>query len=158
MSVVSPEGSTGLPFAQASPLLRHQALTSARQILGAAYPFVAEAQWYQAFEELHLPLYRTGDEPASLSAGGLAALVQYLEARYRTALTSTPTIAAAAPTAPAATTGQPTKQTYAIYPEIVAQLERVSYWCRQPRSRLVNQALTEFLSQYPEASIPVPKP
>jgi hypothetical protein len=52
---------------------------------------------------------------------------------------------------------QPIKQTYAITADLVTQLERVSYWCRQPRSRLVNQALAHLLSQYPEASIPVPE-
>jgi hypothetical protein len=153
MSVVPPEGLTSLPFAQAPPLLRHQALASARQILGAAYPFVAEAQWHQAFDELQLPLYRSGDGPASLAVDGLTALVQYLEARYRAATASEP--AATAPLTVAS--AQPIKQTYAIYPDLATQLERVSYWCRQPRSRLVNQALAQSLSQYPEASIPVPK-
>jgi hypothetical protein len=155
MSIVSPEGqAAGLPFAQASPLLRHQALASARQILGAAYYSIAEAQWHQAFEELQLPLYRLGDGPASLSAEGLLALLQYLEARYRLSSTATPS---AGPTPPAVPAAQPIKQTYAINPDVATQLGRVSYWCRQPRSRLVNQALAQLLSQYPEASIPVPE-
>lgn len=157
MSVVSLDGLTGLAFGQAPPLLRHQALASARQILGAAYPFVAEAQWHQAFDELQLPLYRSGDGPASLAADGLTVLVQYLEGRYRAAAVSAPSVAAT-PTPPAVAAAQPIKQTYAIYPDLATQLERVSYWCRQSRSRLVNQALAQSLSQYPEASIPVPKP
>ena len=98
MSIVSPEGqAAGLSFAQASPLLRHQALASARQILGAVYYSIAEAQWHQALEELQLPLYRLGDGPASLSAEGLLALLQYLEARYRLSSTATP---GAGPTPP----------------------------------------------------------
>jgi hypothetical protein len=153
MSAVSSESPAGIPFAQAPPLLRHQALASARLILGAAYPLVAEAQWHQALEELQLLLYRAGDGPASLSVEGLAALGQHLEARYRGAAPTLP--AAAAPAVAAAQ--QPIKQTYAITADLVTQLERVSYWCRQPRSRLVNQALAHLLSQYPEASIPVPE-
>jgi hypothetical protein len=128
-------------------------MATAHQILGAAYPFVVEAQWHQAFDDLQLPLYRFGDGPASLSTDGLGALVQYLETRYRAT-------AAAAPTAappPAAVTAQPIKQTYSIQPDIATKLERVSYWCRQTRSRLVNQALSQLLDQYSEASTPVPK-
>jgi hypothetical protein len=155
MSVISPEGpAAGLPFAQASALLRHQALASARQMLGAAYPFVAEAQWHQAFEELQLPLYRSGDGPASLSTDGFTALVQHLEARYRTTTTAAPAAIAAVSIPSAA--AKSIKQTYSVYPDLATQLERVSYWSRQTRSSLVNQALTHWLSQYPEASIPVP--
>jgi hypothetical protein len=155
MSVVPPESPTSLSFAQASPFLRYQAIATAHQILGLAYPFVVEAQWHQAFDDLQLPLYRFGDGPASLSTEGLATLVQYLEARYRATAAALPATAAAPP--PAVATVQPTKQTYSIQPDIATKLERVSYWCRQTRSRLVNQALRQLLDQYPEASIPVPE-
>jgi hypothetical protein len=154
MSVVPPEGLTGLPFAQASPFLRSQAMATAHHILGAAYPFVVEAQWHQAFDDLQLPLFRFGDGPASLSTDGLAALVQYLETRYRATAAAAPTAAVAPPPAVAAV--PPTKQTYSIHPDLVTRLERVSYWCRQTRSRVVNQALSQLLDQYPEASVPVP--
>lgn len=155
MSVAHPEGPTSLPFAQASPSLRYQAMATAHQILEAAYPFVVEAQWHQAFDDLQLPLYRFGDGPASLSTDGLAALVQYLETRYRATAAATPTAAAAS--LPAVAKVQPTKQTYSIHPDLATKLERVSYWCRQTRSRLVNQALSQLLDQYPEASVPVPE-
>lgn len=156
MSIVSPEGqAAALPFAQASPLLRHQAMVSARQILGAAYYSIEEAQWQQALEELQPTLYRLGDGPANLSAEGLLTLQQYLEARYR--LRSMATVGATKLTTPAVPAPQPTKQTYAINPDVATQLGRVSYWCRKSRSRLVNQALAQLLSQYPEASIPVPE-
>ena len=155
MSVVPPEGPTGLPFAQASPVLRSQAMATAHQILGAAYPFVVEAQWHQAFDDLQLPLFRFGDGPTSLSTDGLAALVQYLETRYRATATAAPTAAAAPP--PTVAVLPPTKQTYAIDPDLAIKLERVSYWCRQTRSRLVNQVLSQLLDQYPEASVPVPQ-
>ena len=155
MSEVPPEGPTSLPFAQASPSLRYQAMASAHQILGLAYPFVVEAQWHQAFDDLQLPLYRFGDGPASLSTDGLAALVQYLETRYRATAAASPALAATPP--PKVATVQPIKQTYSIQPDLATKLERVSYWCRQTRSRLVNQALSQLLDQYPEASIPVPE-
>ena len=155
MSEVPPEGPTSLPFAQASPSLRYQAMATAHQILGLAYPFVVEAQWHQAFDDLQLPLFRFGDGPASLSTDGLAALVQYLETRYRATVTAPLTAAAAPP--PTVARVPPTKQTYSIHPDLVTRLERVSYWCRQTRSRLVNQALSQLLDQYPEASVPVPQ-
>nr|GEY38802.1 hypothetical protein [Tanacetum cinerariifolium] len=105
MSEVPPEGPTSLPFAQASPSLRYQAMATAHQILGLAYPFVVEAQWHQAFDDLQLPLYRFGDGPASLSTDGLAALVQYLETRYRATAAASPALAATPP--PKVATVQP---------------------------------------------------
>jgi hypothetical protein len=92
---------------------------------------------------------------ATLLPDGLATLVHYLEAQYR----SRPAVGAAPmPLDSALLAAEPTtKYTYAIRNSLAEQLERVSYWRRQPRTWFLNWALTQLLSQYPEASIPVPE-
>jgi hypothetical protein len=92
---------------------------------------------------------------ATFLPDGLASLVHYLEAQYR------PQPIAGAPMPPdsALLAGEPTlKYTYAIRNSLAEQLERVSYWRRQPRTWFINWVLTQLLSQYLEASIPVPEP
>jgi hypothetical protein len=138
-----------LPYSAASAFQRTQALHGARRILDAAYPLLSGAQWQAALAQLQLPL-QLGADQASLPPEALATLVQYLEAQYRS-----PPPAVEAP-ALALPPGKARKQTYSIAPSLITQLARVSHWRRRPVSQLVNEALDQFLRQYPEAQLPVP--
>jgi hypothetical protein len=143
-----------LPYAQASVFQRTQALNGARQVLDAAYPFLNYSQWQHALEHLQLPLQVTADQ-AALTHDGLAALVQYLAARYHSSPApgagATPSSASEPPAA------KSRKQTYAVSPAVVEQLARVSHWCRISKSQLVSEALVQLLRQYPEANLPLPE-
>lgn len=147
-----------VPYAQASPFQRGQGLRGARGILDAAYPFLGPAQWHQALDYLQLPLHVRGGQ-ATFLPDGLATLVHYLEAQYRPqSPAGSSGFAATLPPDSALLAGEPTtKHTYAIRNSLAQQLDRVSYWRRQPRAWFVNWALTQLLSQYPEASTPVPE-
>ena len=138
-----------LPYREASPFQRTQAQHAARRLLDAAYPWLTGAQWQAALAQLQLPLQLVADQ-ASLPPEALATLVQYLEAQYRT-----PPPEPAAPV-PAQSSEKARKQTYAVAPPLITQLDRVSHWCRRPISQLVNEALAQYLRQYPEAQLPVP--
>ena len=140
-----------LPYREASPFQRTQALHGARRILDAAYPTLSGAQWQAALAQLQLPLQVLGDQ-ASLPPEALATLVQYLEAQYRT-----PPPGPGVP-APARPAEKLRKQTYGIAPSLITALARVSHWRRRRVSQLVNEALAQLLSQYPEAQVPVPAP
>ncbi len=141
-----------LPYRETSPFQRTQALHGARRILDAVYPSLSGAQWQAALAQLQLPLQVLGDEQASLPPEALATLVQYLEAQYRT---PPPGLGVPAPTR---AVEKSRKQTYGIALSLITALARVSHWRRRPASQLVNEALAQFLNQYPEAQIPVPVP
>ncbi len=143
-----------LPYAQASAFQRTQALNGARQVLDAAYPFLNYSQWQHALDQLQLPLQVTADQ-AGLTHDGLATLVQYLAAQYRTPAASGSWLPGSPAGSPVANKSR--KQTYSLSPEVTEQLARVSYWCRIPKSQLVNEALAQWLSQHPEASLPLPE-
>ena len=152
------------PYPEASPDQRRQAMALARQILQAAYPFLAEWQWVQALEELRLPLHCTVEE-ATLSRDGLTTLVRYLAAYYPTMPVADPVVAPAPAPTPTPTlmpTDPPTrelrvKQTCDIRTSLMEQLKRVCYWRRRSRTWFVNQALDQLLRQYPEALTPLPE-
>jgi len=130
----------------------------ARQILQAAYPFLAEWQWVQALEELRLPLHCTVEE-ATLSRDGLTTLVRYLAAYYPTVPATDPALAPApipAPIPMPMPTPMPTdpparelrvKQTCDIRASLMEQLKRVCCWRRKSRTWFVNQALDQLLRQ-----------
>jgi hypothetical protein len=138
-----------LPYRAASAFQRTQALHGARRILDAAYPLLSGAQWQAALAQLQLPLQVLSDQ-ASLPPEALATLVQYLEAHYRTPPRAVEGLVSARSSEKAR------KQTYSIIPPLITQLARVSHWRRRPVSQLVNEALAQFLRQYPEAQLPVP--
>ena len=143
-----------LSYAQASVFQRTQALNGARQVLDAAYPFLNYPQWQHALDELQLPLQVTADQ-TGLTHDGLAALVQYLAARYPPP--SAPGAASTQVGATAPPTTKSRKQTHALSPEVTEQLARVSHWCRVTKTHLVNEALVQLLRQYPEANLPLPE-
>lgn len=147
-----------LPYAQASPFQRAQGLRSARAILEAAYLFLSPAQWQQALDHLQLPLHVSGGQAAFLP-DGLGVLVHYLEAHYRPPSAGGPLSSATPGRLNAALLAEEptTKHTYSIRNSLVEQLIRVSYWRRQSRTWFINVALAQLLSQYPEASIPLPE-
>lgn len=150
---------TLLPYAQATPAQRQQALRSAQQVLAAAYPHVCRAHWSAAIEQVQPPLLvPTPGGPVLLAHEGLAALGLYLAAP------PPPTAAPAGvapgpadvPRSPAPTS---CKQTYAISPDLREQLARISYWRRVPVNQLVVHGLTRLVADYPaEAARPVPLP
>jgi hypothetical protein len=148
-----------LPYGQASPFQRAQSLRSARSILDAAYPFLGPTQWYQALDFLQLPLHVNGGQTTFLP-DGLATLVHFLEAQYRPrSAAGLPGFPATVPSDSTLLAAEPTtKQTYAIRNSLVEQLARVSYWRRQPQTSFINLALTQLLSQYQEANMPLPEP
>jgi len=166
----APAPASWRPYPEASPDQRRQAMFLARQILQAAYPFLAEWQWVQALEELRLPLHCTVEE-ATLSRDGLTTLVRYLAAYYPTVPVAGPAGAPApAPTPMPIPTPIPTptptdpparelrvKQTCDIRASLMEQLERVCYWRRKSRTWFVNQALDQLLRQCPEALTPLPE-
>lgn len=154
----SPAPPVRRPYHETTPAQRQQVMVLVRGILRAAYPFLEERQWVQALDDLQLPLYTTGEE-AFLYAKGLTTLVQYLAAYFPTvpvtsrSASPTPAPAEATPPVP-----EPlVKQTYAIRAALAEQLDRVSYWKRKPRTWFVNQALTHWLDQYPEAHTSLPE-
>jgi hypothetical protein len=144
--------SAPLSYSHASPWQRTEALRSARQVLDAAYPFLSRSQWLQALDDLQPSLCLVDDE-VIVPHASLATLVYHLETYYRPAVPR-----AGVPTEPAQVVAeQAVKQTYAIGLTLLTQLDRVNYWCRLPRSRLVNEALRHWLSRYPEAQCPIPE-
>lgn len=143
-----------LSYAQASVFQRTQALNGARQVLDAAYPFLNYPQWQHALDQLQLPLQVTADQ-TGLTHDGLAALVQYLAARYH--IPSAPDPASTSVSAAEPPTAKYRKYTFSINPQVAEQLARVSHWCRIPKSRLVNEALVQLLRQYPEADLQLPQ-
>jgi hypothetical protein len=147
-----------VPYHEASPIQRHQALVWVRQILQAAYPFVEAGQWDQALQELRLPLY-PAVEGATLYDEGLTTLVQYLAACYPTTPAARPyTSTMSAPVEVEPPVDEPTvKQTYDIRVSLAEQLRCASYWQRRPQRWFLDQALVQLLSQYEEAITPVPK-
>ena len=158
----APAPASWRPYPEASPDQRRQAMVLARQILQAAYPFLAEWQWVQALEELRLPLHCTVEE-ATLSRDGLTTLVRYLAAYYPTVPVADPAVAPAPAPAPTPTPTDPparelrVKQTCDIRASLMEQLERVCYWRRKSRTWFVNQALDQLLRQCPEALTPLPE-
>jgi len=149
-----------VPYALASPFQRAQGLRGARVILDAAYPFLSIGQWQQVLDYLQLPLHVCGSQVAFLP-DGLGNLVHYLEAQYRPKPAGNPaptgTAASGRPEVTLPTEESTTKQTYAIRNSLTEMLDRLSYWRRQPRAGFVNSALAQFLTQYPEASTPIPE-
>jgi len=149
-----------LPYAEASPWQRHQALLSARQVLDAAYSFLSQDEWVQALDQMQPALQFLADQIV-VSYPGLATLVYYLETHYRPAAAAAPGALPIGNSSPAgmlpAGKGKQKKQTYAVYADLLTQLARVSYWRRRPISQLVNEALAQLLRQYPEAHQPVPE-
>jgi hypothetical protein len=148
-----------VPYTQSTPFQRAQGLRSARVILDAAYLFLTPAQWQQALDYLQLPLHVRGGQ-ATFLPDGLGALVHYLEAQYRPqSAGGLPGSAVPGQLDAALLPEEPkTKQTYAIRNSLTEQLIRVSFWRRQPRTWFVNVALAQLLSQYAEASTPLPEP
>jgi len=151
------EAARMVPYHEASPVQRHQAMVWVRQILQAAYPFVGAEQWDQALEDLRLPLY-PAVEGATLYYEGLTTLVQYLAACYPTTPAARPSVSTmSAPVEVEPPVEEPTiKQTYDIRVSLAEQLHCVSYWQRRPRRWFLDQALVQLLSQYEEALIPIP--
>ena len=150
---------TLVPYTQATPFQRAQGLRSARVILDAAYLFLTQAQWQQALDYLQLPLHVSGGQ-ATFLTDGLGTLVHYLEAQYRPQ-SAGGLLGSATPGRLDATSlpEEPTtKQTYAIRNSLTEQLIRVSFWRRQTRTWFINVALAQLLSQYAEASTPLPAP
>lgn len=143
-----------IPYIQATPAQRQQALLSARQIFDVTYPHFDRAQWVAALEQTQPPLLVLPDQPVQLTHDGLAALAFHLA----------PVAEQAAATVPIAFPGQPVpkpaerskKQTYAVPLDVCWQLDNVHYWCRIPITRLVIAALRQYLGQYPEAQHPRP--
>jgi hypothetical protein len=144
--------SSSLPYSHASHWQRSEALRSARQVLDAAYPFLSRSQWLQVLDDLQPSLSLVDDE-VIVPHASLATLVYHLETYYRPAVPG-----AGVPAEPTQLVAeQAVKQTYAIGLTLLTQLDRVNYWCRLPRSRLVNEALRHWLSRYPEAQCPIPE-
>jgi hypothetical protein len=141
-----------LPYSHASPWQRSEALRSARQVLDVAYPFLSRSQWLQALDDLQPTLCLVADE-VLVPHTSLAALVYHLETHYR------PTVpgAGVSPEPALDANESAVKQTYAIRPTLLTHLDRVNYWCRLPRSRIVNEALRHWLSRYPQAQWPIPE-
>jgi hypothetical protein len=141
-----------LPYSHASPWQRSGALRSARQVLDAAYPFLSRSQWLQALEYLQPCLCLVADE-VIVPHASLATLVYQLETYDCSATPG----AGVSPAPAQAAAEYAVKQTYAIRPTLLTQLDRVNYSCRLPRSRVVNEALHHWLSRYPEAQCPLPE-
>lgn len=142
-----------LPYAAASFTQRQQALLSARQVLAAAYPQLADAAWVTALDRVQPPLLLPAEGAALLAPEGLAALVGCLAAGPPAAGERAPAPAAHPPPAPAT---PDKKQTYAIELPLIEQLANTAYWLHRSITGLVNEALTQLLAQHPEAQRPRP--
>lgn len=153
-AAASPPQTAWLPYHAALPAQRHQTMVLMRRIMQATYPFLEEAQWVQALEELQLPLCFYGGE-VTLQREGLTTLVQYLAACYPT-VPATDIFTSPVPL-PEDENEDQRNQTFSIYTSVALQLKRVGYWKRAPVGWLVNQALALLLRQYPEALKPTPR-
>ena len=156
-----------LLYAQASPAQLAQALVAAKEALGPYYPTLTWPQWHQAFEQLQ-PILQVGTDQVSLTTEGLTKLAQYFENQFTKSTPSTTQLPLPAPP-PSSITPAPTpltasssatatwpKRTYNLRPEVIELIDRVSYWRRDGKSDLVNQAVTELLADYAEAQRPIP--
>jgi hypothetical protein len=153
-AAASPPRTAWLPYDEALPTQRYQTMVLARQVIQAAYPFLEEAQWVQALEELRLPLCLYEGE-VTLQRDRLTTLVEYLAACYPTVPAAD--IFASPVPLPDDEAQDSRNQTFSISVGVALQLKRVSYWKRVPVGWLVNQALALLLRQYPEAWKPTPR-
>jgi len=145
-----------LPYVQASPAQLSQAIISAREALGPYYPALNWSHWHQAFKALE-PVLKLEAGQASMTPDGLNELARYLETVASPAGIDSLTSSINNAESPLSK-GQShlkVKNTYSIQAEVVESLNRVSFWRRKTKSALVNLALTQFLSQYPESQIPI---
>lgn len=153
-----------VPYAQASPAQLAQALLTSKETLGAPYAELAWPHWDEAFAYFQ-PLLVLEPNQVSVTAEGLTAITQYFNSRYPV-LTSVSSLSAAsaAPTPSSEATPSfslhPTprreKKTYALDPDILESLKRVSFWRRMSQSALVNLAVAQLMATYPESQVPLP--
>ena len=145
-----------LPYVQASPAQLSQTIISAREALGPYYPSLDWSHWHQAFRALG-PVLKLEAGQASMTPDGLNELARHLETVASPAGADSPTspINNAESLLPKGESHLKVKHTYSIQAEVVESLNRVSFWRRESKSALVNLALTQFLSQYPESQIPI---
>ncbi|RZK44666.1 MAG: hypothetical protein EOO61_02975 [Hymenobacter sp.] len=148
-----------LPYAQASPAQLSQAIITAREALGPYYPSLDWPQWHQAFKTLE-PALKLEASQVFMTLDGLNELARYLETLISPADTNSlnPPVRSVELSHQKKELHFKTKNTYSIEAEVVESLNRVSFWRRQRKSTLVNLALIQFLSQYPESHIPIPTP
>jgi hypothetical protein len=146
-----------LLYAHASPAQLSQAIITAREALFPYYPSLDWPQWHQAFKALE-PTLKLEAGQVTMTPEGLSELALHLEtlilpvgAAPANQLAHKPEPAQLRELLP-----QEAKKTYLIRVEILESLSRVSFWRRESKSALVNLALTQFLSQYPESQIPIP--
>jgi len=151
-----------LPYAQASPAQMAQAMFTAKEILGSPYAAIAWPQWQEAFTYFQ-PLLLFEPTQISVTAEGLTAIAQYFDTRYPTSISVSQPPAAPLPSSqstsesplPPATLHH-VKRTYALHPDVLESLERVSFWRRVGKSALVNLALMRLLPNYSESQDPIP--
>lgn len=144
-----------LPYAQASFLERQQALLAARQLLGPAFPHLADAAWVAAFDQVQPPLLRLPEGTGGvLAPEGLAALVSHLATDAAPPAAGPPP--PVPPPAPSPKALPTKKQTYLMELTVIEQLNNAYYWLRRPVASVVNEALAQWLARCPEARQPRP--
>jgi hypothetical protein len=146
-----------LLYAQASPAQLSQAIITAREALGPYYPSLDWPHWHQAFRELE-PSLKLEAGQITMTLEGLNELARHLEAMILPVDVMPTSSIPRATWAPQSGEAphQEVKKTYSIKVEVLESLNRVSFWRRERKVALVNLALTQFLSQYPESQIPIP--
>lgn len=148
-----------VPLSQASASQLAQAVAVTAATLAPYYPALTWDQCQQALCALKLPLRVTGQQTV-VTALGLSSLIHYLENRTILPAQSAPLLPVDDPLpSTLSTSPEPhrrSKNTYNLRPDVLEALKRVSYWRREGKSALVNQALILLLTQYPESHRPVP--
>lgn len=151
-----------LPYAQASPAQMAQAVFMAKETLGFPYAAIAWPQWQEAFVYFQ-PLLLSESTQVSVTTEGLTAIAQYFDARYPASIAVSPLPAAPLPSSQSTSefplplgTPRQVKRTYALHPDVLESLERVSFWRRVGKSALVNLALMRLLPGYSESQDPIP--
>lgn len=151
---------TDLPYVQATPAQRQLALERARQVLDPAYPHLSWAQWVAALDQVQPLLWLLPGPVIQPAHEGLAALASYLAplaaAAEQAAAAGPPAAPGQLVPEPAGPSGQRKKQTYAVPLDVCEQLANVQYWCRLSITRLVIDALRQYLGRFPEARRPRP--
>jgi len=151
MTWSNPSESHLMPYNQASSAQLSQAIITAREALDPYYPGLTWSQWHHAFKTVQ-PLLKSETGQITPTFEGLSELARHFEALALplasvTAVTDLPT--------QGAETHQKAKKTYSLELDVLESLERLSYWRRKDKSTLVNLALSQLLSQYPESQIPI---